>query len=88
MKLRVRALGMAVGIVWGLGVFLMTLWMIWFGKDQIALFKNIYPGYASTYLGAFAGFIWGFVDGLISGALVAWLYNQFHKTFYKSEANR
>jgi hypothetical protein len=87
MKLRVRALGVALGLAWGLYVLLSTLWLIWLGKGgEIVALKQLYPGYETTYLGALVGFIWGFVDGFIGGALVAWLYNQFHKIFYKSQA--
>ena len=87
MKLRVRALGMALGIAWGLCVLLSTLWLIWLGNGaEIVALKYLYPGYTTTYLGALVGFIWGFVDGFIGGALVAWLYNWFHKVFYKSQA--
>jgi len=89
MRLRVRALGLAVGIVWGLGVLVTTLCLIWFGQPTgVALMKQFYPGYDATYLGQLVGFIWGFVDGFVAGALIAWLYNTFHKAFYKAEAAR
>jgi hypothetical protein len=89
MRLRVRALGMAVGIVWGLGVLFATLTVIWHGQPTgVPLFKQLYPGYDATYLGQLVGFIWGFVYGFVAGALIAWLYNQFHKAFYKTEAPR
>jgi hypothetical protein len=89
MRLRVRALGMAVGIAWGLGILVATVRLIWLGQPTgVALMKNFYPGYDVTYLGQFLGFIWGFVDGFVAGALIAWLYNQFHKAFYKAEAAR
>jgi len=88
MKLRVRALGMAGGIVWGLFVLLATMWLIWFAGPATAFqsLKTLYPGYDVTYVGGLFGLFWGFVDGFICGALVAWLYNKFHKAFYKSEA--
>ena len=86
MRLRVRALGMAVGIVWGLGVLVATLCVIWLGQPTgVALMKQFYPGHDATYLGALVGLIWGFVYGFVAGALIAWLYNQFHKAFYKAE---
>jgi fructose-specific phosphotransferase system IIC component len=89
MRLRVRALGLAVGIVWGLGVLVATLWLIWFGQvTGVPLMKKFYLGYDETYLGALVGFIWGFIDGFVAGALIAWLYNKFHKAFYKTEAPR
>jgi phosphotransferase system glucose/maltose/N-acetylglucosamine-specific IIC component len=87
MRLRVRALGMSVGIVWGLFVLLATLWLIWFaGPGPVfQVLKTLYPGYDVTYVGGLVGLFWGFVDGFIAGALVAWLYNKFHKALYKSE---
>ena len=90
MMLRVRALGMAVGIVWGLSVLVATLWMLWFAQPSPTwpTLKSLYPGYDVTYMGAFVGLIWGFVDGFIAGALIAWLYNKFHKALYKTEAAR
>ncbi len=87
MKLRIRALGMAFGIVWGLGIFLITLWDVWLGFGlTLSHLRHIYLGYSVSYPGAIVGLIWGFVDGFICGVLIAWLYNRFHKAFYKSEA--
>jgi hypothetical protein len=89
MRLRVRALGLAVGIVWALGVLVATLWLIWTGQVEGGLLINkLYPGYDVTYLGALVGVVWGFVDGFVAGALIAWLYNQFHKAVYKADAAR
>jgi hypothetical protein len=86
MKLRIKALGMALGIVSGLAVFIATLVSIWFGQGfTIGALSVVYPWYDVTYLGAFIGLVWGFVDGFIAGALIAWLYNRFHKAFYSSE---
>ena len=86
MRLRIRAFGLAVGIVSGLMVFIGTLLSVWFGEGRtISLLDVAFPGYGVTYLGAFIGFGWGFVDGFIAGALGAWLYNRFHKAFYSSE---
>jgi hypothetical protein len=89
MRLRVRALGLAVGIVWALGVLVVTLCLIWFGQfPGVPLTKKLYPGYYITYLGALVGVIWSFVNGFVAGALTAWLYNLFHKAIYKAEAAR
>lgn len=79
MKLNVRALALAAGIVWGLVIFLLTYWFLIFGYEGIMLeqISRVYLGYSVTWYGAFIGLIWGFVDGLIGGALLAWLYNRF-----------
>ena len=81
MKLNVKALSLAAGIVWGLAIFVLTYWFLIFGYqgDTLAKLSNVYFGYSVTWYGAFVGLIWGFVDGLIGGALLAWLYNKFGK---------
>ena len=87
MNLRVRALAIAGGIVWGGYIFLATIWLLWFRNGaSMTMFESLYPGYATTYPGACIGFFWGFVDGAFCGALTAWLYNRLQKTLYKSEA--
>lgn len=79
MKLNVKALGLSAGIIWGVGIFLLTVWFLIMGYEGKTLVKlaNVYLGYSVTIGGAFVGLIWGFVDGFISGALIAWLYNKF-----------
>lgn len=86
MTLRVRALALAGGIVWGAYVFLATLWVMWFRDGAIIpMFMILYPGYGATLLGAIIGLAWGLFDGAFCGALLAWLYNRFHGVFYKTE---
>jgi hypothetical protein len=86
MKIRVRALGLAVGIVWGLGIFVATLWAAAVGRGRtMELLNGMYLGYTISFGGAFVGLIWGLVTGFMSGALIAWMYNMFHKMLYKSE---
>lgn len=71
-------LGLAGGIVWGIGMFLMTLLAMFtnVGEAWIALMTGMYPGYAATFLGAFIGLLYGFIDGFIGFFLIAWLYNR------------
>lgn len=86
MELRRRALGMALGIVWGLGVFAATIWAVVLGQGAtLSLLKAYYLGYDVSYLGAFVGLVWGFVDGFIAGVLIACFYGLFCKILYKSE---
>ena len=78
MQLHVRAFGLSFGIVMGLGILLMTLISLWFGRGQtIDALVVPFPGYGRSILGALMGFVWGFIDGFIGGALLAWLYNRF-----------
>ena len=77
MKLNVKAFALTCALVWGIGLFLITWWIIFFeGKsDQILFIGRIYRGYTLTPVGSFIGLIWAFADGLIGGAIFAWLYN-------------
>jgi uncharacterized membrane protein YGL010W len=81
MKLKPFALGTALGIVWGVSLFI-TTWISYFtGQGYAELFLqtmagSIYPGYSITPVGSFIGLLYGFVDGLVCGALVGWLYNR------------
>ena len=86
MKLRKRALGMALGIVWGLSVFVVTIWAVAAGQGQtLSKLGGYYLGYDVSFVGAFVGLVWGFLDGFIGGVLIAWFYDVFCKVFYKSE---
>jgi len=87
MELRKRALGMALGLVWGLAVMLGTWWLLIWGYEGeiMAKLSHFYIGYSYSWGGAVIGLIWGFVDGFIAGVLIAWIYDLFCKVFYKSE---
>lgn len=83
MKLRVDAFALTCGLVWGLGLFFMTLWIIYFdgATGEPTLIGRLYRGYDISYTGAAYGLIWGFFDGLIGGAIFAWLYNDLATRF-------
>ncbi len=86
MKLRVRALGLAVGIVWGLGIFAATICDAVRGKGRtLDTLNSFCLGYNISFGGAFVGLIWGLVYGFICGALIALLYNRLGETLYKSD---
>lgn len=71
-------LGLAFGIVWGLGLFAAALlaWTVGYGEQFVEASSSVWLGYAPTVAGAFMGLLWGFIDGFIVGVLVAWLYNR------------
>ena len=77
MKLNIKALALTSGLIWGLGLFIMTWWIIFFegATGEVTLIGQIYRGYTISPLGSVIGLVWGFVDGLIGGAIFAWLYN-------------
>ena len=77
MKLNVKAFALACGLLWGLGLFLLTCWIILFdgATGEPTLIGRLYRGYTISPQGSVIGLLWGFVDGLIDGAIFAWLYN-------------
>ena len=81
MKINTKALALSMGIVWGLVVFLLTIWFLVMGYNGVLLAKlgSVYLGYSVSWIGAFVGLIYGFIDGLIGGALLGYLYNKFAK---------
>lgn len=81
MKINTKALALSIGIIWGLAIFLLTIWFLIMGYSGGLLAKlgSVYLGYSVSWLGAFIGFIYGFIDGLIGGALLGFLYNKFAK---------
>jgi len=88
MKLNIKAFGLSCGIIWGLGLLLITWWIIAFdgATGQTTLIGQVYRGYCISPLGSIAGLVWGFVDGLIGGAIFAWLYNLIAARCFAKEA--
>ena len=85
MALRRRALGLALGLVWGFTVMFSTLWLLFKGSsgEIISQLKYFYLGYTFSYEGAVIGFMWGFLDGFIVGVAIAWLYNYLSMKIYR-----
>jgi len=75
-----KSLGLALGIVWGLLVFIGTLWVSALqGGHHLFYLKQFYPGYEISFWGAVVGLFWGFISGYIIGWSFAWFYNIFEK---------
>ena len=83
MKLNARALGFAVGVIWGLLVLVATIASLYsiraYGRTFLYSLASIYPGYSITTGGALLGICYGFVSGFVGGWLAATLYNFFAK---------
>jgi len=77
MKLNVKAFALTSALLWGLGLFVLTWWVIAFdGSTGVVPFiSQVYRGYSISPLGSLVGLVWGFFDALIGGAIFAWLYN-------------
>jgi len=78
-KLDPLALGIAVGTVIGLGLFIATVVLLLKGGDVIgpnlSLLRNYFPWFATTWSGAFVGMIESGIFGFGSGLLIALLRN-------------
>lgn len=77
MKLNVKAFALTCALIWGLGLFLLTWWIILFegSTHDVTFIGRLYRGFNISPLGSVIGLIWAFVDAGIGGALFAWLYN-------------
>lgn len=82
-KLSPLALGLSLGIIWGVSVLIAGLIALHFsyGKPFVVAMSNMYIGYEPTIIGSLIGGAFGFVDGLIGGALIAALYNLFARCY-------
>jgi hypothetical protein len=78
LKLDVRAFALTTSLILGVGLFLLTWWLIAFegATGDPTLIGRIYRGYGISPVGSLIGLAWGLLDGLIGGAIFAWLYNR------------
>ena len=80
-RLKVKAFGMACGVLWGGAMLIAGLidtvstWGDAWGKVA----ASVYLGYTPTILGSIILGIWGFVTAGIWGLILAKLYNKFSK---------
>jgi hypothetical protein len=84
MKLSVKALALAGGLLWGsciLLVGLVNLAYPAYGAAVLQWASSIYPGFhnSRTFVDVLVGTGYALVDGGIGGAVFAWLYNAFSK---------
>ena len=77
MKLNVKAFALTCAMIWGIGLFLITWWIILFdgATGEITFIGRMYRGYSISPIGSVVGLLWAVVDGGIGGAIFAWLYN-------------
>jgi len=73
-----RALGAALGIVCGAGVFLITVFHVVLHPTdglEIGLLAQYFYGYEVSWQGAFVGLFWGCVTGFVAGWFLAFVRN-------------
>ena len=90
MKLNIKALALTSGILWGVGLFLVTWWIILMDGtiEEPTFLGRIYRGYEISPKGSVIGLLWALPDGAIGGAVFGLVYNLFvGKTAAKSSSN-
>jgi hypothetical protein len=77
--LNMKALGLALGLLFGLAIFIATNWLVLKGGEpmgpHLSLLGQYFIGYRVSFLGSFIGFAYAFAVGTLSGALIGWIYN-------------
>jgi hypothetical protein len=80
LRLNAKMLGLVIGILLGLAIFIMTNWLVIKGGDSVGphlgLLSQFFIGYRVSFLGSIIGFAYGFAVGTMSGSLIGWIYNR------------
>ena len=78
--LNAKVLGFAIGLLFGLAIFIATNWLVIKGGEPVGphlqLLSQYFIGYRVSFLGSFIGFAYGFAVGTLGGALIGWIYNK------------
>ncbi|NWG02845.1 MAG: hypothetical protein HXY44_08325 [Syntrophaceae bacterium] len=82
MRLNLKALALATGILWALALFMTGVAnLIWpgYGEGFLKMIASVHPDYhAVRSIGdLIVGTLYAFIDGAIGGLLLGWLYNLF-----------
>ena len=84
LRLNARAWGIAVGLLFGLAIFLATVLLVVKGGPTVgphlALLGQYLPGYRVTWAGSFVGFVYLFVIGYAVGRVIGWVYNSLARS--------
>lgn len=83
-KLNRNALGLSLGTLWGVTLFIATIW-VWIGVEYfntrgggtLILLNRFYIGYGLSLGGAFIGIPYAFASGYVGGSILALVYNKF-----------
>ena len=80
LRLDVWVLGLVLGLLSGITVFVATNWLVIKGGDPVgphlALLGQYFIGYRVTFAGSLIGFVYAFVVGGLGGLLIGWIYNR------------
>jgi len=80
LRLNAKILGLALGLLAGLAIFIATNWLVLKGGSPVGphlqLLSQYFLGYRVSFVGSLIGFAYGFALGTFAGALLAWIYNK------------
>lgn len=78
-RLNGSILGLVLGLVAAISIFLATNWLVLKGGDvvgpHLGLLGQFFLGYEVTFLGSLIGAAYGFVTGFLAGVVIGWIYN-------------
>ena len=82
MKLSIKGLTIAGGIIWALAILVVGILNIIFpeyGGEFLKLMASVYPGYKASgeIVDVIVGTLYALLDGAICGVVFALLYNAF-----------
>jgi hypothetical protein len=79
MRLSGNILGLVLGILLSVGIFLATNFLLIKGGSvvgpHLSLLGQYFIGYTVSFTGSLIGSLYAFVIGYLSGVLIAWIYN-------------
>ena len=80
MKISLKAIAIAAGVLWGGAILflgLINLASPSFGLSFLQVISSVYPGFhASRTIGdVLTGTVYALIDGAIAGLVFGWLYN-------------
>ncbi len=80
LRLNAKMLGLVLGILLGLAIFIMTNWLVIKGGNPVGphlgLLGQFFIGYRVSFLGSIIGFAYGFAVGTLSGTMIGWIYDR------------
>ena len=78
--LNAKVVGLVLGILFALGIFVATNWLVIKGGERVGphlqLLSQYFIGYKVTFIGSLIGAVYGFAMGTLCGALIGWIYNK------------
>ncbi len=87
LRLNAKILGLVLGILMGLAIFIGTNWLLIKGGHitqsgeyvvgpHLQLLSQFFIGYRVSFLGSIVGFFYGFALGTLCGTTIGWIYNK------------